>query len=117
MGVNFEFFHLAAKYSTSVILGTISMSPGGLGVTEGSFAGLLALQGFEFQTVLVFGVTSVLCQTKKLSSKDMFRTHSESGLGGLRSLDLYLRRVPRYPCFASNDSAPQAQQKKTLLII
>ncbi|KFM14659.1 hypothetical protein SCCGRSA3_02478 [Marine Group I thaumarchaeote SCGC RSA3] len=34
------------------------------------------------------GVTSVLCQTEKLSSKDMFRTHSESGLGGLRSLDL-----------------------------
>ncbi len=34
------------------------------------------------------GVTSVLCQTEKLSSKDMFRTVSENGLGGLRSLDL-----------------------------
>jgi len=56
MGVNFEFFHLAATYSTSVILDTISMSPGGLGVTEGSFAGLLALQGFELQTALVLAV-------------------------------------------------------------
>ena len=56
MGVNFEFFHLAAKYSTSVILGTISMSPGGLGVTEGSFAGLLALHGFELKTALVRAV-------------------------------------------------------------
>ena len=32
------------------------MSPGGLGVTEGSFAGLLALYGFELQTTLVLAI-------------------------------------------------------------
>ena len=56
IGIDFEFFHLVAIYSTSVILGAISMSPGGLGVTEGSFAGLLALYGFELQTTLVLAI-------------------------------------------------------------
>ena len=32
------------------------MSPGGLGVTEGSFAGLLTLQGFELQATLVLAI-------------------------------------------------------------
>jgi hypothetical protein len=47
------------------------------------------------------GVTSVCYRMEKSSSKDMFRTDRESGLGGLRSLDLQLRRLPRYPCCAS----------------
>ena len=51
-----SYFELASTYSMSVILGAISMSPGGIGVTEGSFAGLLALHGLEFSTALVVAV-------------------------------------------------------------
>ena len=51
-----NFFELAATYSMSMILGAISMSPAGLGVTEGSFAGLLVLHGLELSTALVVAV-------------------------------------------------------------
>ena len=57
LGINFiEFFNLLCIYSASVILGSISMSPGGLGVTEGSFAGLLTLYKLELQTTLAVAV-------------------------------------------------------------
>ena len=57
IGINLiDFFQLASIYSASIILGSISMSPGGLGVTEGSFAGLLTLQGFELQATLVLAI-------------------------------------------------------------
>ena len=57
LGINFiEFFNLLSMYSASVILGSISMSPGGLGVTEGSFAGLLTLYELELQTTLAIAV-------------------------------------------------------------
>jgi len=57
LGINFiEFFNLLSMYSASVILGSISMSPGGLGVTEGSFAGLLTLYELELQTTLAVAV-------------------------------------------------------------
>ena len=57
LGINFiEFFNLMSMYSASVILGSISMSPGGLGVTEGSFAGLLTLHGLDLQTTLAIAI-------------------------------------------------------------
>jgi len=57
LGINFiEFLNLLSMYSASVILGSISMSPGGLGVTEGSFAGLLTLYKLELQTTLAVAV-------------------------------------------------------------
>ena len=57
LGINFiEFFNLLCMYSASVILGSVSMSPGGLGVTEGSFAGLLTLYELELQTTLAVAV-------------------------------------------------------------
>jgi len=57
LGINFiEFFNLLSIYSMSVILGSASMSPGGLGITEGSFAGLLALQGLNLQTTLAVAI-------------------------------------------------------------
>ena len=40
----------------SVILGSVSMLPGGLGVTEGSFAGLISFYGLDFSTALVVAV-------------------------------------------------------------
>jgi len=57
VGMNLiDFFQLASIYSSSIILGSISMSPGGLGVTEGSFAGVLTLHGFELQAALVLAI-------------------------------------------------------------
>ena len=57
LGINFiDFFQLASTYSASIILGTISMSPGGLGVTEGSLAGLLTLQGIELKTTIILAI-------------------------------------------------------------
>jgi len=52
----FEFITLAATYSSSIILGSISMSPGGIGVTEASLGGLLSLQGIEFEIALVAAI-------------------------------------------------------------
>lgn len=51
-----EYLTLASTYSTSIILGSVSMSPGGIGVTEGSFAGLLSLLGIELSTALALAV-------------------------------------------------------------
>lgn len=57
LGINFiEFFNILCIYSVSVILGSVSMSPGGLGITEGSFAGLLTLYKLELQTTLAVAV-------------------------------------------------------------
>ena len=50
------YFVLVTTYSMSVILGSISMSPGGLGVTEGSLAGLMSLHGLELSTALVVAI-------------------------------------------------------------
>lgn len=51
-----DYFELVTTYSMSVILGSISMSPGGLGVTEGSLAGLMSLHGLELSTALVVAI-------------------------------------------------------------
>jgi len=40
-------------YSASIILGSMSMIPGGLGITEGSLASLISSQGITFSTALV----------------------------------------------------------------
>ena len=42
--------------SISVLIGALSFVPGGLGVTEGSMAGLLSLQGIELSFALMVGV-------------------------------------------------------------
>ncbi len=47
------YFELTSMYSASIILGSISMIPGGLGITEGSLASLMSLQGIAFSTALV----------------------------------------------------------------
>jgi len=50
------YFALAAAYSASIILGAVTMIPGGLGVTEGSLAGLLSLQNIEIGTALTLSI-------------------------------------------------------------
>jgi len=51
-----DYFVMAGTYSLSVILGTISFSPGGLGVTEGSFGGLLFLQNIELSKTFAIAI-------------------------------------------------------------
>ena len=48
-----SYFELTYMYSASIILGSISMIPGGLGVTEGSLASLISSQGIAFSSALV----------------------------------------------------------------
>ena len=43
-------------YSSSLIIGAISFIPGGVGITEGSIAGLLTLGGIELSVALVLGI-------------------------------------------------------------
>ena len=47
---------LTATYSSSIILGAVTMIPGGLGVTEASLAGLLSLQNIAIGTALVLAI-------------------------------------------------------------
>ena len=43
-------------YSSSLILGAASFIPGGIGVTEGSIAGLLTLNGVDISIAFVLGI-------------------------------------------------------------
>ena len=51
-----SFLKSIAIYPTSVLIGVISFIPGGIGVTEGSLAGLLTLQGIDVSLALVLSV-------------------------------------------------------------
>lgn len=51
-----DYFIMAGTYSLSTIVGTISFSPGGLGITEGSFGGLLLLQQIELQKIFSIAI-------------------------------------------------------------
>jgi len=48
-----SFLATISTYIASLILGTLSFLPGGIGVTEGSLVGLLSLQGIEISTAVV----------------------------------------------------------------
>lgn len=48
-----SYFQLTYMYSASIILGSISMIPGGLGITEGSLASLISSNGIAFSSALV----------------------------------------------------------------
>ena len=43
-------------YSLSVIIGSVSFIPGGVGVAEGSITGLLTLGGVEISIAFVIGI-------------------------------------------------------------
>jgi len=47
------FAEIASTYASSLFLGALSFLPGGLGITEGSFAGLLNLQGISLSMAIV----------------------------------------------------------------
>ena len=50
------FLEIVTTYSASVIIGTITLIPGGMGITEGSLAGLLSLYGIEFSISIVIAI-------------------------------------------------------------
>jgi len=51
-----SYFHMISIYSSSVIIGAASLIPGGVGIAEGSIAGLLTLGGVEISIVFVIGI-------------------------------------------------------------
>lgn len=56
-GINvIQYFELVPLYSAAIILGAVSMIPGGLGITEGGLASLMSLQGIAFSTALILAI-------------------------------------------------------------
>jgi len=51
-----SFLTIISTYIASLILGVLSFLPAGIGVTEGSFVGLLSLQGIEISTAVVIAL-------------------------------------------------------------
>ena len=51
-----NYLKVLSIFTTSTILGAITFIPGGIGVTEGSIAGLFILEGIHMSTALVLGV-------------------------------------------------------------
>ena len=51
-----DYLKVIAIYATSALLGAISFIPGGIGITEGTITGLLALEGISISTALILSV-------------------------------------------------------------
>ena len=51
-----DYLKVLAIYVTSILLGAISFIPGGIGITEGSIAGLFTLNGIDISTALFLSV-------------------------------------------------------------
>ena len=51
-----DYLQVLAIYTTSILLGAISFIPAGLGVAEGSIAGLLTLHGIDVSTALILSI-------------------------------------------------------------
>jgi uncharacterized protein (TIRG00374 family) len=51
-----EYLEIISIYSTSIILGAVSMLPAGIGITEGSFGSLLSLLGIEISFAVILGI-------------------------------------------------------------
>ena len=53
---NVNYLVATTTYSLSGIIGALSFIPGGIGITEGSMAGLFSLHGVEVNTGIILGV-------------------------------------------------------------
>ncbi len=51
-----SYFHMISIYSSSVIIAAASFMPGGVGIAEGSIAGLLTLGGVEISIGILIGI-------------------------------------------------------------
>jgi uncharacterized protein (TIRG00374 family) len=57
VGVNtLEPIKVVSIYSSSLIIGAASFIPGGVGVAEGSIAGLLSLSGIDISVAIALGM-------------------------------------------------------------
>lgn len=52
-----DYLKVLAIYASSTLLGAITFVPGGIGITEGSIAGLFTLNGIGVSTALILSVT------------------------------------------------------------
>ena len=51
-----DYLEVLAIFTTSILLGAISLIPGGIGIAEGSIAGLLTLNGIDVSTALILSI-------------------------------------------------------------
>ena len=51
-----DYLKVLSIYATSILLGAISFIPGGVGITEGTLAGLFTLEGISISTALILSV-------------------------------------------------------------
>ena len=51
-----DYLKVLAIYTTSALLGAISLIPGGIGITEGTLTGLFTLEGIDVSTALILSV-------------------------------------------------------------
>ena len=51
-----SFIQTLSIYTSSVIIGVVSLIPGGIGVTEGSLVGLFTFEGIDISLALVLSV-------------------------------------------------------------
>ena len=51
-----DYLKVLAIYTTSALLGAVSLIPGGVGIAEGTIAGLLTLEGIDISVALVLSV-------------------------------------------------------------
>jgi len=51
-----DYIQVVTIYAASIILGNLSLIPGGLGVTEGTLAGLFSFRGIELSTAIVLAI-------------------------------------------------------------
>ena len=51
-----DYLEITAIYTTSILLGAVTFIPAGIGVTEGSIAGLFALNGINISTALILSI-------------------------------------------------------------
>jgi uncharacterized protein (TIRG00374 family) len=51
-----DYLKVLAIYTTSALLGAVSLIPGGVGIAEGTIAGLLTLEGIDISIALVLSV-------------------------------------------------------------
>jgi uncharacterized protein (TIRG00374 family) len=51
-----SFLKTISIYASSVIIGVITFIPGGLGITEGSLAGLFTLEGIDVSIALILSI-------------------------------------------------------------
>ena len=51
-----DYLKVLSIYATSILVGAVSFIPGGIGITEGTLAGLFTIEGVGVSTALILSV-------------------------------------------------------------